>query len=161
MSVTAVDSSSGIGVIESELQLSVQSVDDLPLESAKLLRRPSKALSISSLSDESVKEKNSVAKEACRDVERELAAIETRLSVFRGRRRDKSGFASLNAVAPLQTNHKENGEDEIESVSSDNSSPIFSKLSKAQREAGAVADQVATTLLKCDELLQRVKSNGK
>ncbi|KAL3667109.1 hypothetical protein V7S43_008050 [Phytophthora oleae] len=162
MSVTAADSSSGLVAPEGALQLSLQTVVDPPLESAKLLRRPSKALSISSLSDESVKDKSSVAKEACRDVDRELAAIETRLSVFRSRRRNDSGSTSLNAVAPLQRTHNSKNEDTLESPSSpasDNSSPIFSKLSRAQREAGAVADQVATTLMKCDELLQRVKSN--
>ncbi|KAG7386228.1 hypothetical protein PHYPSEUDO_000549 [Phytophthora pseudosyringae] len=166
MSVTAADASSGLLGSEGDAQSAKRPADP----HSKPQRRQSKALSISSLSDESSVTTKAVATEACRDVERELAAIETRLSVFRGRRRrDDSG---QNAVAPIQIQDDRNahmGPDDgappspSSSVSSnavDASSPIFS-LSKAQQEAGAVADQVATTLMKCDQLLQRVKSCGK
>ncbi|KAF1787851.1 hypothetical protein GQ600_12860 [Phytophthora cactorum] len=161
MSVTAADTTASL---EGELQ----SAADTP-DSSKPQRRQSKALSISSLSDERDRNSNTTATEACRDVERELAAIETRLSAFRGRRRRKNSESNPNAVAPLQ-NKMQDGisrdktdEDSPKSpfsVSSnmDTSSPIFSKLSKAQQEAEAVAEQVATTLMKCDQLLQRAKS---
>ncbi|POM62373.1 Chemotaxis protein [Phytophthora palmivora] len=152
MSITA-DMSSNL-VLEGD---TVVSPPDLTLQ---LERRESKALSISSLSNES---QNSVAKavatEACRDVERELEAIETRLSAFQGRRlRNDSESTSQNAVAPLQSTIEDKSDkDEHASTASNASSQIFSKLSKAQQEAGAVADQVASTLMKCDQLLQRVK----
>lgn len=190
MPVTAVDSSSSLRALEGELQSSLQSSppsapspsDSLPRNSqvSSPPRRHSKALSISSLSDENASGTNFVATkvvatEACRDVERELAAIETRLSVFRGRRRQND---SGSTHPPLQSKTQDGSncptspDKEVEdaavspssSVSSnavDASSPIFSKLFKAQQEAGAVADQVATTLMKCDQLLQRVKSCGK
>ncbi|KAG3025612.1 hypothetical protein PC121_g9011 [Phytophthora cactorum] len=161
MSVTAADTTASL---EGELQSAAD-----PPDSSKPQRRQSKALSISSLSDERDRNSNTTATEACRDVERELAAIETRLSAFRGRRRRKNSESNPNAVAPLQ-NKMQDGisrdktdEDSPKSpfsVSSnmDTSSPIFSKLSKAQQEAEAVAEQVATTLMKCDQLLQRAKS---
>uniref|UniRef100_H3HDE7 Uncharacterized protein n=1 Tax=Phytophthora ramorum TaxID=164328 RepID=H3HDE7_PHYRM len=182
------DSSPSLQALEGEVQSPLQSAElavDPPVkishESAppKRIRRRSKALSISSLSDESSADKNSVtakaiAVEACHDVDRELAAIETRLSVFRGRRRRQDSGTYESAVVPLQSkneddavhsNHDEIKENEPISPSSSASSnavgaasPTFSKLSEAHREAGAVADQVATTLLKCDQLLQRVKS---
>lgn len=167
MSVTAADSSSSFLALEDELQLPSPSLpspsDSFAKSSQQHVRRQSKALSISSLSDESsngerqqrsVSAKTAVATEACRDVERELAAIETRLSVFRGRRRrigNKEKEQEQLAVSSTSS---------VSSNAVDASSPIFSKLSKAQQEAGAVADQVATTLLKCDQLLQRVKSCG-
>ncbi|KAG6961349.1 hypothetical protein JG688_00009126 [Phytophthora aleatoria] len=161
MSVTAADTTASL---EGELQSAAD-----PPESSKPQRRQSKALSISSLSDERDRNSNTTATEACRDVERELAAIETRLSAFRGRRRRKDSESNPNAVAPLQIkmqdgiNRDKTDEDSPKSpfsVSSnmDTSSPIFSKLSKAQQEAEAVAEQVATTLMKCDQLLQRAKS---
>ncbi|KAG6602942.1 Glutathione S-transferase 1 [Phytophthora cinnamomi] len=176
MSVTAADSSSSALALNDELHSPPPS-DSFAKSSQQSLRRQSKALSISSLSDESSKggalqhhsvSSKAVATEACRDVERELAAIETRLSVFRGRRRHiDSGPTLLNAVAPGKVKIPPNQPKEqlavsptpsVSSNTADASSPIFSKLSKAQQEAGAVADQVATTLMKCDQLLQRVKS---
>ncbi|KAE9348794.1 hypothetical protein PF008_g7191 [Phytophthora fragariae] len=176
MSVTAMDSSSSVLSLDGELQLPPPSLpspsDTFPKTSQHHLRRQSKALSISSLSDESLKgerqhravSSKTVATEACRDVELELAAIETRLSVFRGRRKHNDNG---NRVAPLEVeNCIGKGKEQlalsptssVPSSAVDASSPIFSKLSKAQQEAGAVADQVATTLMKCDQLLQRVKS---
>ncbi|KAL4158428.1 hypothetical protein PRNP1_004204 [Phytophthora ramorum] len=182
------DSSPSLQALEGEVQSPLQSaelaVDPLVKtshESAppKRIRRRSKALSISSLSDESSADKNSVtakaiAAEACCEVDRELAAIETRLSVFRGRRRRQDSGTYESAVVPLQSKNeddavhsnrdevKENEPISLSSSASSNAvgaaSPTFSKLSEAHREAGAVADQVATTLLKCDQLLQRVKS---
>ncbi|KUF96838.1 hypothetical protein AM587_10006151 [Phytophthora nicotianae] len=162
MSVTAADTTVSL---EGELQSAAD-----PPENTKPQRRQSKALSISSLSDESSKDRssNAIATEACHDVERELAAIETRLSAFRGRRQRKDSESNPNAVAPLQTKIQDGAShdnaDEISpksplSVSSnlDTSSPTSSKLSKAQQEAEAVAKQVASTLMKCDQLLQRAK----
>ncbi|OWZ21241.1 hypothetical protein PHMEG_0004245 [Phytophthora megakarya] len=147
MSVTA-DMSSSLAL---NTEQTAASASDPQLE-----RRQSTALSISSLSDESSRpqtsESKTVATEACRDVERELEAIETRLSAFQERRRnDKS----------TSQNAKDKEEDKSDQSSvSNTSSQIFSKLSKAQQEAGAVADQVATTLMKCDQLLQRAKSSA-
>jgi len=159
MSATTADARARLQALGGELQTALQSGD------VASSRRHSKALSISSLSDESssAQATKAVATEACRDVERELAAIETRLSVFRGRRRrHDSGSTSQNAVAPLQTKMA-TAEQSASSASSkglEASSPTSSTLSNAQREAGEVAEQVATTLKKCDQLLQRVKSCG-
>ncbi|KAI9988104.1 hypothetical protein PInf_024365 [Phytophthora infestans] len=153
MSVTAADTTISL---EGELQSAVD-----PPESSTPQRQQSKALSISSLSDES--KDNAIASEACRDVDRELAAINTRLSAFQRRRQRKDNVSKLNAVAPLEPS-QEKAHDARASPSSsvssslETSSPIFSKLSKAQQETEAVAEQVATTLMKCDQLLQRVKS---
>ncbi|GMF29261.1 unnamed protein product [Phytophthora lilii] len=173
----SVNSSPDLLVAQGELQSSLHASADVSAKNSlehssplQLERRNSKALSISSLSNESANAKSSVtthaiATEACRDVERELAAIETRLSVFRGRRRQDSSTFS-HAVRPLDGD-KDNMDAPVSpssSVSSnaiDASSPTISKLSKAHQEAGAVAHQVATTLMKCDQLLQRVKSCGK
>ncbi|KAF4037651.1 hypothetical protein GN244_ATG10388 [Phytophthora infestans] len=153
MSVTAADTTISL---EGELQSAVD-----PPESSTPQRQQSKALSISSLSDES--KDNAIASEACRDVDRELAAINTRLSAFQRRRQRKDNVSKLNAVAPLEPS-QEKAHDARASPSSsvssslETSSPIFSKLSKAQQETEAVAEQVATTLMKCDQLLQRAKS---
>ncbi|GMF42113.1 unnamed protein product [Phytophthora fragariaefolia] len=154
MSVTAADTSSSFLALSGELQSSLPPSDSF--------RRQSKALSLSSLSDElqhSVSSKE-VASEACRDVERELAAIETRLSVFRGRRRTDGKSTFANAVSADRAKEKvaDSLTSSVSSNAADASSPIFSRLSKAQQETGAVADQVATTLMKCDQLLQRAKS---
>lgn len=132
----------GVTAHSAVIDRKTQEMAELQDESVELRR--ASVLSISSLSGDPV------ATDACRDVDRELKAIEARLDLFRDRRR-----------RPEEIDVKKDDASAPESpVSSVSSSPTFSKLTKARRQAGQVADEVATTLSKCDQLLQRVKSCG-
>ncbi|CEG41207.1 uncharacterized protein PHALS_11570 [Plasmopara halstedii] len=156
-------------VTEAKFSEALQFANDSS-ENSKLQRRHSKALSLSSLSDESSKDTNfkAFSNEACRDVERELEALKARLHVLQRRRQHQNTSQDTITPCKIKMQGASVGPGKIDhalmSISSSaplietNYSSTVSTLSKAQQEAEAVADQVATTLKKCDQLLLRAKS---